>query len=86
VCAGLQLLSASQRHLSQSCVHSVRGAAQECIDHYGTSGFVASGPDENTGGASPNPSIYRNACGPELTGDVGLGNMLNGTVFEGQGQ
>ena len=52
MCAGLQFLSASQRHPSQSCLHSVRGAAQECIDHYGTSGFLASGLDENNDGAS----------------------------------
>jgi hypothetical protein len=86
VCAGLQFLSASQRHPSQSCVLSVRGTAQECIDHYGTSGFLASGLDENNDGtSSPRPFIEL-SLGQSKPGDVGLRNMLNGASSARQGQ
>jgi hypothetical protein len=86
VCAGLQCLSASRRHPSQSCVLSVRGAAQECIDHYGTSGFLASGLDEiNDGTSSPRP-FTELSLGQSKSGDVGLRKMLNGASSTRQGQ
>jgi hypothetical protein len=86
VCAGLQFLSASPRHLNQSCVLSVRGAAQECIDHYGTSGFFASGLDENNDGASTSANFQKTCLGQSEPGNVGLRNMLNGDSSVGQGQ
>jgi hypothetical protein len=85
VCAGLQFLSASQRHPSQSCVFSVRGAAQECIDHYGTSGFLASGLDENNDGTSSPRPFTELSLGQRKPGDVGLRNMLNAASFAGKG-
>jgi hypothetical protein len=86
VCAGLHFVSTSQRHPSQSCVLSVRGAALECIDHYGTSGFLASRLDETTM-ANPLAHPTKKLCfGQSEPGNVGLRNMLNGACSVRQGQ